>query len=377
MDKLYDNTRKSIKAKWTSKRLLRYINRYNELIAKYPESANKQEAIECKKLLMSKKLEMSTGGNDENNLSGPSGSGNSSGSSGSSGSGGSGAVGGLNSNMAVFPQPSFFKENDNVDQFISQVENYFELAETVETKKKTFFLYLLDKAAAKVKNNLVDANKATYLQVVESAKTVLGKKEAQGSYVSFFNLEQGNDSATVYALRVKDLAFKAKITDIKVINTKIITGLKNQQMKFELLKKEYESFDEMFKELKFLAEICKVATGSQNNQINQVSGDKKHKYENNDKKKNKNYNKDSGYKGKNKNKKNDNQVKCFYCEKLGHIKRNCYKYKAAQTNQLAVSDQQNPSSYRPPAQQQQNQQNQQQNQPPTHKLGQLSFKQFQ
>ena len=172
----------------------------------------------------------------------------------------------------------------------------------------------------------------------------------------FFGAVQAAETEAVFAIKVKELADRAGITDAVLLNNKVITGLKNPNVKFEMLKKRYNTFEEMYKDLTFLTGMKKLAgllnTTDIVNEVAETSVNKM-KFDNKKKKEDK-----EDDRPKNKDNK---KLTCYFCNRPGHIQRNCFKYKAARSAN-EVKEQ--------PQQQQQHQQ-QQQNEGLANRLGQL------
>ena len=226
------------------------------------------------------------------------------------------------------------------------------MAKTPEADKKDLMLYVLlavvKKLETAARDNSIDDK--SYDQVRALAREVLGKHAKQTACLRFFAEQQASQGPIEFAHEVMSLARKANISDKTMIHSRIITGLRDTALKFELLKNEYPSFEELLKTLTFLYEIRKVssmgATAGTNETINYVKNKNKQYAKKNGKQKdksahdNKNNNDDKGNKKEEKNKRSGERL-CFFCKKPGHMKKNCFSYlnkkkTSGQTN--AVSD---------------------------------------
>lgn len=225
------------------------------------------------------------------------------------------------------PPPPFFKEQDDFEIFLSSVENYMKLIKTEDATKTNLLLYLLGKSASKVIDYLKpkDITKATYTELVAACSATFSSDNSE-AYIKFFSKNQMDEKSVDYALHMKTLAQKAKINDEKILVNRIIPGLKNDTMKFELLKSKILTFDVLLQQIAFLETVCKISSNEavvnhskfKKNYKKNSFGNKSHKKDKNTKDHDKNNRKKSD---ENKN------FTCNYCKKPGHIKRNCYKLK--------------------------------------------------
>lgn len=223
------------------------------------------------------------------------------------------------------PPPPFFKEGDELETFLDSVESYFKVSGTDDSdnsKKKDLLAYLLGPSLKKVKDFLspVDFSTKSYADLVNACKAALssGLKKHQ-AYIKFFTLKQSNSElVNGFALSIKAIAKTAQITDEILIVNRIIDGLKDDKMKFELLKQKITKFDELMTQLTFL-EVISEASSSKVENVNKIRHSKNpRKYE---------QNKNKSYKNTDKEKKYPKKGTCNYCKKPGHWKAQCYKLK--------------------------------------------------
>lgn len=270
------------------------------------------------------------------------------------------------------PSPAFYKEGDDITKYIEKLERYFVLAKVPEEEKCEFLLYLLDDQATKIKDSMSEEEflKKDYNQQALQARAVLGEEDKQTASVSFFNAMQKTEHETIFASRVKALAAKAEIKDAVLINNKVITGLNNPNIKFEMLTKKYKTFEEMYKELTFITDMKKLAGSSNTSDsidevaetsINKIKVDYKRKNDDRDNNKSK--------------EKNYKKLNCYFCGKQGHVQRYCFKYKAARSANEIREQTSNRSSHQHLEQPQQAQQRpEQQSAALANRLGQLHMK---
>ena len=357
LEKLIKNAQKSRHQKWTIERVLKYSEKLNELIALNFDVIdvvailkNKQEIINASEVKDNESkgsdCVTGTGGSAANSSGGP-GEGGGSGSGGGVGGsgGGEGGDGGkgysedsesdVEAKVEVMassiPLPPFYKPNDDLEECISKLERYFKVAKTPEADKKDLMLYVLSAVVKKLKtaarDNSIDDK--SYDQVRALAREVLGKHAKQTACLRFFAEQQASQGPIEFAHEVMSLARKANISDKTMIHSRIITGLRDTALKFELLKNEYPSFEELLKTLTFLCEIRKLSEASAPsvNAINNKEKKKNSRYSDKKDKSNDKGNK-SDYRPRKENK--DSSVKkdrvCFWCKKPGHYKKKCYQW---------------------------------------------------
>ena len=294
--------------------------------------------------LKNKKIDAAATGKGED-LKTNSGSSSGSGSGSSDGSGGGNdhvgkdSLRGSRRTMATqIPLPPFYKKSERIEECLAILERYFKVAKTLEEDRKDLLLYILSSEESK-----------SYEQVKEAALQILGKQDKQAAYLQFFTLQQQmSQTPSEFAFEVKAIARRAGINDAQMINTRIVTGLRDQNLKFEMLKNTHDTFEDLLKVLNFMVEIRKVssmgATAGTSETINYVKNKNKQYAKKNGKQKdksdNKNNNDDKGNKKEEKNKQSGERL-CFFCKKPGHMKKNCFSYlnkKKASGQTNAVSD---------------------------------------
>lgn len=229
-----------------------------------------------------------------------------------------------NNMSALIPLPNFFKDGEDFENFVDSLEFYFTIADTNESKKKDLLAYLLGSNLKKVKDFIapVDISTKNYADLVDACKSTFssGLKKQQ-AYVKFFILKQSNEKGSEFAQSVKAVAKIAEINDQILIVNRIIEGLKDQKIKYELLKQKIVVFSELVTQLTFLEMINEASSPKVDENVNKIKFSKNsQKYDNN---KNKNNKKGE----KNKEKKNSKKGTCNYCKKPGHWKAQCYKLK--------------------------------------------------
>ena len=83
------------------------------------------------------------------------------------------------------------------------------------------------------------------------------------------------EKAENFASRVKTLAEKAGITDNALLLNKIIMGLNQQTVRFEVLKAKPKNYAELLTEITYLTKIWKLS--KDNSEVNHVRKDKEGK----------------------------------------------------------------------------------------------------
>lgn len=227
---------------------------------------------------------------------------------------------------AFFPPPAPYKEGCEFSDFLKSVERYAKIvkADSVD-EKKNILIYLLGSNAYKLEEALgtVAAGTDITWDIIKTKGCEAFSHTQHEAMALFFAKRQGGENSEEYLEAVKTLANAAKIKDETIIVNRMIEGLRDKTVKFELLKLKITSVKEVLTQVKFL-NSCQQ--NNNQDQINKVSGNYKNKKNN--------YNKD--YKKQN----NDNQKPqsdkkqneksdkcCFFCKKPGHFKKNCFNYK--------------------------------------------------
>ena len=352
---LLSNARKSRNATWSQKRINDYRSDIEKHLIARPELHQRVDVIE---LLSEKQKEIdaaATGKGED--LKTNSGSSSGSGSGSSDGSGGGNdhdvkdSLRGSRRTMATqIPLPPFYKKSERIEECLAILERYFKVAKTLEEDRKDLLLYVLASEERKLKEGMEGSlEDKSYEEVKEAALQILGKQDKQAAYLQFFTLQQQmSQTPSEFAFEVKAIARRAGINDAQMINTRIVTGLRDQNLKFEMLKNTHDTFEDLLKVLNFMVEIRKVssmgATAGTNETINYVKNKNKQYAKKNGKQKdksdNKNNNDDKGNKKEEKNKQSGERL-CFFCKKPGHMKKNCFSYlnkKKASGQTNAVSD---------------------------------------
>lgn len=395
LEKLILNVKKSRPAKWTQNRVDKIRGRLRDFISLQPELYNNVGVLEALTILKEKQTEIDLSNATSSGESGGSGSGGS-GESGGSGSGGSGSgAGGDGSGepggggepgsgdesgdlddeeakMAVqIPVPEKYKPGSDLDDFLESVETYFKVAGTKPESQKDFFTLLLGTSARKLKNATTTEKweKMGYAEVKILAQKVLGQQIRESATVEFLSVVQGtNEQAENYASRVKTLAEKAGITDNSLLLNKIMMGLQQQTVRFEVLKAKPKTYEELLTEITYLTRIWKLSNN--NSDVNNVRKDKEGKGKKKFSSKNDGkYNKKRDNNAGTSSDRNRKDVVCFHCRKPGHVKRDCYQLRDKKSANNVKQKQPTP----PPPQPQQQQQQQQQK-PLYNQLGALSLK---
>ena len=391
LEKLILNVKKSRPAKWTQNRVDKIRGRLRDFISLQPELYNNVGVLEALTILKEKQTEIDLSNATSSGESGGSGSGGS-GESGGSGSGGSGSgAGGDGSGepggggepgsgdesgdlddeeakMAVqIPVPEKYKPGSDLDDFLESVETYFKVAGTKPESQKDFFTLLLGTSARKLKNATTTEKweKMGYAEVKILAQKVLGQQIRESATVEFLSVVQGtNEQAENYASRVKTLAEKAGITDNSLLLNKIMMGLQQQTVRFEVLKAKPKTYEELLTEITYLTRIWKLSNN--NSDVNNVRKDKEGKGKKKFSSKNDGkYNKKRDNNAGTSSDRNRKDVVCFHCRKPGHVKRDCYQLRDKKSANNVKQKQPTPP---------QPQQQQQQQKPLYNQLGALSLK---
>lgn len=227
------------------------------------------------------------------------------------------------------PAPEFFKQGADFTEFANKVERYCALVgATTDEKQKSLLIYLLGNQAKTLEEGISEAEyqALTFKQLKELGKKVFLSKTPHQAMREFFVTRQDSTTGLEYAKQVKILAEKAKITDEKIIINKVIEGLRDNNLKFELLKLKVEVFSVLLEQIYFLESIGSGATSvnfmGKGKQYNKNSK-KQYNSTNQQKQQQSQQNKQN----ENKDKKKPNNKECFFCKKVGHLKKDCYSYK--------------------------------------------------
>lgn len=324
---------KSINHIWSSKRIQNYWDILNKYLTKYPSKEYSEDVLKLKKILNLKTNENLTASNfAELPLEYPH----------------------LNTEVVTYEvevqqkmtqflqPPAQYRENDNWDNWIKHLESYFSITDIDDAvKQKQMLLYLLGPdRRAKLENFIspqtVEDDDSTFDTIKEAAKKLWGEADSSQALTDLFSTTQGGDTVYVYAMKVKNLAMKANLTDGNIIVNKFVSGLKSSKIRFELAKQQLTEFDTALKQAQLLEKI--LNEDKEGASVNKVTA-------------NKNFNK-KNYKGPKKNfdPKQDRQQQdkrqqdkqqqgtkvaknqCFYCKKYNHWKWQCNKYKRDQAN---------------------------------------------
>lgn len=218
--------------------------------------------------------------------------------------------------------------NENFDEWLPLFENYFTLAGHDVKLKGRYLLHCIGAGSIKllkaIKPETID--KIDYTVLVAKAGDIFSPTDKRQASIKFFNLTQGSDNIRDYSLKLRDQAEKSGISDENFITDKLINGLSSQKIKFELLKEADKTPLEELIKLGTLLEECEknsgyqMAGGSQINKVNTYKNKDKFKHKDNKNKKDNKSDKDK--------KADKGKMKCYFCKKYGHMKKECTKYLA-------------------------------------------------
>lgn len=212
------------------------------------------------------------------------------------------------------PFPPKMKDND-FTLWLKSFENYFTLTQLEAEQKSRYFMLCIGDASSKIYSEC-DPHGLTYdelkVKCMELFEKSVNKKQLSET---FFNLKQSSDSIRDYVYKLKSISKKLDIkeTDQMFIN-KFINGLADTRIRVELLKeKGLDTFDKCFEQSLVLENIYAAEQT-----VNKVDKKQKKQFKQ----------KDENSKNKKQNKKSKvEKNQCLYCRKIGHWKRDCYKFK--------------------------------------------------